>query len=83
MAEQKVKCPICSWNPSADEHWHCLQCGNDIDHFKSVGRCNQCQYTHELTYCPEEKGGCGQSTPHLDWYGSFNEGLSKINIFNN
>jgi len=52
-----------------------------MDHFSNVGRCESCGYNHEKTYCPEEMGGCGQSSAHIDWYGDFEEGLSKIDIF--
>jgi hypothetical protein len=27
-----------------------------------------------------EYGGCGESSPHLSWYGEFDDGLKKLNI---
>lgn len=82
MDRNNIKCPACNWTPPEGRHWNCLECGADLDHFNNLGRCNQCGYNHDKTYCPVEIGGCGQSSPHLDWYGNFEEGLSKINIFN-
>ncbi len=78
---QEVECPHCQWTPESTPLWNCLQCGKDLDHFESVGRCSNCGYTHENTYCPSEFGGCGNSSPHIDWYGDFEEGLAKIDIF--
>ena len=48
--------------------------------FNNLGRCNYCGYNHDKTYCPEEYGGCGLSSPHLSWYGEFDQGLSELNI---
>tara|TARA_B100001115_G_scaffold159518_1_gene133346 strand:- start:838 stop:1089 length:252 start_codon:yes stop_codon:yes gene_type:complete len=77
-----IKCPHCHWKPKPGPHWHCLECGSDLDHFVNVGRCDHCGYSHDKTYCLEELGGCGQSSPHLDWYGSFDQDLAEIDIFN-
>ncbi|MCR9154010.1 MAG: hypothetical protein ACPGVV_10270 [Croceimicrobium sp.] len=81
MDRINAKCPNCSWSPPEGAHWNCLQCGQDIDHFTNVGRCSSCGFTHENTYCQAENGGCGQSSSHIDWYGDFESGLSKIDIF--
>lgn len=80
--EVKPKCPVCEWSPNPGKHWNCLECGVDMDHFDNVARCSNCGYTHELTYCPEHLGGCGQSSAHMDWYGNFDRKLREIDIFN-
>lgn len=76
------ECPHCQWVPTPGEHWNCLECGSDLDHFDNLGRCNNCGYNHQKTYCPEEMGGCGKSSPHIEWHGDLDAGLAKINIFN-
>lgn len=82
MNESKPKCPVCQWEALAGKHWNCHECGSDIDVFANVGRCDVCGYTHDVSYCPEHLGGCGQSSPTLDWYGDFDRRLREIDIFN-
>ena len=77
---EKVNCPNCDWKPDSEKLWHCLECGDDMDMFENLGRCDHCSYNHDRTYCPVEYGGCGESTAHLAWYGEFDDGLKKLNI---
>lgn len=80
MSEVIISCPNCEWLPQNNPDWNCLQCGMDIDLFENLGRCSHCGYNHEKVYCLEEYGGCGKSSPLIDWYGDLDAGLEKLDI---
>lgn len=58
-----VQCPACEWQPDGEKHWSCT-CGHVWNTFKTRGKCPSCKTQWEMTWCP----GCGQSTPHEEWY---------------
>ncbi len=82
MSDPKAKCPQCAWQERQEKDWNCLQCGQDIDLFDNLGRCEYCGFNHQKVYCPQEYGGCGESSALIDWYGNLDEGLAELDIFN-
>lgn len=58
-----IMCTICEWNPDGEAHWAC-SCGHSWNTFDTKGKCPKCKIQWEVTFCP----GCGQTTPHKDWY---------------
>ena len=59
-----IQCPACEWQPDGKKNWGCSNCGHVWDTFTTRGVCPKCKTKFETTWCP----GCGQSTPHTDWY---------------
>lgn len=81
MSKLTAKCPHCQWQERGTKDWNCLECGQDLDQFANLGRCEHCGYNHRLVYCPEEYGGCGQSSPLIEWYGNLDQGLEDLGIY--
>jgi len=70
-----IRCPLCSWRPSADSEWCCFNdattpepafewCGTVWNTFTTGGRCPGCQHQWQWTSCLR----CAQWSPHQDWY---------------
>lgn len=76
----QIKCPKCSWQPSQTSIWACESCGLEWHIFDTAARCPTCDYDHENIYCIEWEGGCGELSPHLDWYEGMDEELLRINV---
>jgi len=77
---EEVRCPKCQWKPAEDTEWTCLECGYEWNMFETGARCPRCDHQHEFTFCFEWLGGCGESSPHLDWYPQIDKGLAELNI---
>ena len=58
-----TQCSECEWRPDGEKHWAC-SCGHKWNTFDTKGKCPKCKTQWENTWCP----GCGNSTPHKDWY---------------
>lgn len=65
----EIICPKCDWKPDGGAHWTC-DCGHRWNTFDTAGRCPNCKKIWKDTQCPgpQEPGGCGQWSPHIDWY---------------
>lgn len=84
MAEVKIACPKCDWEPTPADLWSCT-CGHSWHTFDTAGRCPSCGKQWEETRCFEPAvGGCGRMSPHLDWYRNLDgwllEEIKKIRI---
>ena len=67
MAEVKIACPKCAWEPDGRPYWACA-CGHQWDTFSTAGRCPSCGKQWDDTQCIGYAGGCDAWSPHLDWY---------------
>jgi hypothetical protein len=73
-ALQGIRCPRCSWRPSASSRWTCLwldtpepyfdACGTVWNTFTTRGRCPGCSHQWVYTSCLR----CDQWSLHNDWY---------------
>lgn len=84
MAEVKIACPKCNWEPTPADMWNCT-CGHVWHIFDTAGNCPNCGKHWEETPClGPEVGGCTQSSPHLEWYRNLDkwllEEIKKIRI---
>ncbi|SKC78971.1 protein of unknown function [Ohtaekwangia koreensis] len=61
--ETIIQCPRCEWQPDGEKHWAC-GCGYSWNTFETKGKCPSCKKQWADTRCP----GCGQMSPHKDWY---------------
>lgn len=67
MADIKIACPKCNWEPDGGAYWVCT-CGCVWNTFDTAAQCPNChkQWTH--TACIPHRGGCTSMPPHVDWY---------------
>ena len=72
---KNISCPKCSWKPNANDVWQCT-CKHTWHTFKTIGQCPSCKKIWLHTQC-HSIPGCGQWSPHLDWYHDLNEALSS------
>ncbi|PHN06186.1 hypothetical protein [Flavilitoribacter nigricans] len=83
MAEVRIACPKCDWEPDGKPYWSCT-CGHVWNTFDTGGRCPACKKQWEWTQCVVHAGGCLAMSPHLDWYRGLDEWLeeeiSKIEV---
>lgn len=63
-----VSCPKCDWEPSKEDIWQCDICRTKWNTFETHAKCPGCGKVFIDTQCMRSKGGCGQMTPHADWY---------------
>ena len=69
-----IRCPLCSWRPSAESRWYCSAegtpepsfagCGAEWNTFATRGRCPGCGHQWRWTSCHR----CEQWSLHEDWY---------------
>lgn len=59
----KIECPKCDWQPDGQIYWKC-SCGHSWNTFETRAKCPACNKQWDTTWCP----GCGNSTPHEEWY---------------
>jgi len=69
-----IRCPLCSWRPSARDLWCCLSlgtpeppfpsCGTQWNTFSSHGKCPGCSHQWQWTSCLR----CEGWSLHNDWY---------------
>lgn len=73
MAELKIECPKCGWEPDGGAYWNCSQCGHIWNTFDTAAQCPECGFQHEHTACIPYAGGCHAYEPHIDWYKNLGE----------
>ena len=69
-----IRCPLCSWRPTASSRWYCHAagtpepffegCGAVWNTFSTGGRCPDCSHQWEWTSCLR----CEGWSLHQDWY---------------
>jgi NMD protein affecting ribosome stability and mRNA decay len=67
MKQIRVSCPKCGWAPDGGIYWMCSDCKTKWNTFDTRGRCPGCGRSYQVTSCPK-KIGCGQISPHEEWY---------------
>ncbi|GLR16413.1 hypothetical protein [Portibacter lacus] len=74
--EVKIMCPKCDWEPDGGSWWMC-ECGHSWNTFETTGRCPKCKKIWQDTQCPGPgvPNGCGEWSPHIDWYRNLDEKL--------
>ncbi len=77
MAEIKIKCPQCQWEPDGSPFWEC-HCGHVWNTFETAGRCPICSFQHNYTQCVDYAGGCKTYSLHLDWYQGLDEAVVHL-----
>jgi len=70
----RIRCPLCSWQPSTSSRWSCASdgspepffggCGTRWNTFATHGRCPGCSHQWGWTSCHR----CEQWSLHTDWY---------------
>ncbi|WP_462264835.1 hypothetical protein [Mucilaginibacter sp.] len=73
MADIKIRCPKCDWQPMQYSRWQC-SCKHLWNTFDTAGRCPQCSKIWKDTQCLE----CHCWNPHLDWYDGLDEAINKL-----
>jgi hypothetical protein len=63
-----ISCPKCGWEPDDTCKWMCSDCRTVWNTFETRARCPECGRVYESTVCLIKKGGCGEISPHADWY---------------
>lgn len=76
MKELKIACPRCHWEPDGGAYWQC-SCGHVWDTFQTGAKCPSCGKQWKYTECPDFAGGCGGSSPHIDWYHDSDERIEE------
>jgi hypothetical protein len=62
--EGRIRCPLCRWEPRAEDRWLCTPCGYSWNTFDTGGVCPGCLKQWTRTVCLS----CGRWTMHSDWY---------------
>lgn len=68
MKKVHISCPKCGWEPDETCKWRCSVCKTVWNTFTTKADCPGCGKVYEDTICLKSKGGCGQISPHKDWY---------------
>ncbi len=68
MKQIYIRCPKCTWEPDETCIWVCSVCKTRWNTFDTHGQCPTCSEIYENTQCMRSKNGCGQFSPHEDWY---------------
>jgi hypothetical protein len=73
-AFSRIRCPLCTWQPSASSLWACESygtpepyfggCGAIWNTFATRGRCPGCDHQWQWTSCHR----CEGWSRHADWY---------------
>ena len=73
-AFERIRCPLCRWQPTPSSSWSCYAegtpeppfawCGTQWNTFSTLGRCPGCQHQWLWTSCLR----CGGWSLHDDWY---------------
>ncbi len=74
--EFKIACPKCNWEPDGGEYWGCT-CGHVWDTFKTAAQCPVCKKQYRYTQCIGWRGGCDQSSLHIEWYRNLDDILKE------
>ena len=73
----EIYCPHCHWEPDGGAHWQC-RCGCVWNTFETAAVCPRCRYRWADTVCPTPPGGCGATSPHIDWYHGLAEQIAAL-----
>jgi len=73
----KIACPKCNWEPDGGDYWACSSCSHVWDTFSTGAVCPACNSRHKYTQCIAHKGGCSQSSLHIDWYREIDRWLQE------
>jgi hypothetical protein len=65
---EKIRCPKCEWEPSADDVWACT-CYTVWNTFDTYGQCPNCKKVWKETQCQS----CSRWSPHPDWYADLSD----------
>lgn len=69
-----IRCPKCYHEPNGRDLWICDVCKTRWNTFSTAGKCPTCGKVYETAVCPTRSGGCGQMSPHEDWYETIEPG---------
>lgn len=61
--EGRIRCPLCSWEPQAEDRWMC-SCRHTWNTFDTGGVCPGCLKQWTMTMCLS----CHAWSEHSDWY---------------
>ena len=65
----RIFCPRCHWKPRPHHRWICEpSCRHTWNTFDTRGQCPRCLKQWTETQCLTSSSGCGQFSPHEDWY---------------
>jgi len=64
----RISCPKCEWKPDGGSYWQCSICKTKWNTFETRAHCPGCGKVYDVTVCPKSRGGCGELSPHDDWY---------------
>ena len=74
IRSNRIRCPLCSWQPKASSRWCCdcvgtpepyfESCGTVWNTFSTRGRCPGCGHQWKWTTCLR----CTRPSLHEDWY---------------
>ena len=68
MPDVIIRCPTCHWQPDDSCRWVCDVCKTRWNTFHTGGTCPGCGKVYLDTQCSKRLGGCGQMSPHNEWY---------------
>ena len=77
MAEEKIACPKCDCEPDGRPYWMCDSCFTAWNTFETAARCPSCSKQFKETQCIPGASGCGQISPHIDWYRDLDNWLEE------
>jgi hypothetical protein len=60
----RIKCPLCAWQPRAEDRWMCTDCRHLWNTFDTGGVCPGCLRQWTVTMCL----ACHKWSAHSDWY---------------
>jgi hypothetical protein len=79
MQQVRIRCPKCDWEPDGKPRWACSVCKTRWNTFETKGQCPACGKIYTETSCSSTGGGCGESSPHSEWYEYYNEPVKSEN----
>jgi hypothetical protein len=60
----RIRCPLCRWEPRAEDRWMCTKCKYRWNTFDTGGVCPGCLKQWDRTMCLS----CHKWSAHSDWY---------------
>ena len=60
----RIRCPLCTWEPDGRDYWGCEMCGAIFDTFVTRAHCPECPNSWRETVCIR----CHQMSSHDEWY---------------
>jgi predicted RNA-binding Zn-ribbon protein involved in translation (DUF1610 family) len=62
--QQRIRCPLCGWQPDGKPYWGCEKCLTAFDTFKTHAHCPKCGNSWIYTQCI----ACHKLSLHEAWY---------------